>query len=124
MNLQDIQAALREQRFDAWLFYDHHRRDPIAYWVLKIAPVMCTRRWYYLIPAEGEPAKLVHRIERGNLAGLPGAHTNTVDPPGRFALCRPVRLSCSPWSMRAERSLPSIRGTDPVTHWRRRRVIG
>ncbi len=33
---------------------------------------MCTRRWYYLIPAAGEPAKLVHRIESGNLDGLPG----------------------------------------------------
>jgi Xaa-Pro aminopeptidase len=33
---------------------------------------MCTRRWYYLIPREGEPAKLVHRIEAHNLEGLPG----------------------------------------------------
>jgi Xaa-Pro aminopeptidase len=34
---------------------------------------MCTRRWYYLIPAEGDPSKLIHRVERQNLAGLPGA---------------------------------------------------
>lgn len=73
MNLTKIQAALSEAKLDGWLFYDHHHRDPIAYRVLKIAPAMCTRRWYYLIPASGEPAKLVHRIERGNLEGLPGA---------------------------------------------------
>ncbi len=72
MDLKAIQAALREAGLDGWLFYDHHHRDPIAYRVLKIAPVMCTRRWYYLIPAAGEPAKLVHRIERGNLAGVAG----------------------------------------------------
>jgi Xaa-Pro aminopeptidase len=72
MDLEAIQAALREGHLDGWLFYDHHHRDPIAYRVLKIAPAMCTRRWYYLIPASGEPAKLVHRIEKGNLAGLPG----------------------------------------------------
>ena len=72
MNLTGIQAALREANLDGWLFYDHHRRDPIAYRVLNIAPVMCTRRWYYLIPSEGEPAKLVHRIEAHNLAGLAG----------------------------------------------------
>ncbi len=72
MNLEAIQAALREAKLDAWLFYDHHRRDPIAYRILGINPVMCTRRWYYLIPAEGEPAKLVHRIEAHNLDGLPG----------------------------------------------------
>ena len=72
MNLEDIQSALREAKLDGWLFYDHHRRDPIAYRVLGINPVMCTRRWYYLIPREGEPAKLVHRIEAHNLEGLQG----------------------------------------------------
>ena len=73
MNLQKIQAALRDANLDGWLFYDHHRRDAIAYRVLGINPPMCTRRWYYLIPAEGEPRKLVHRIESGNLEGVPGA---------------------------------------------------
>ncbi len=73
MNLEAIQTALREAKLDGWLFYDHHRRDPIAYRVLGINPVMCTRRWYYLIPREGAPAKLVHRIESHNLDGLPGS---------------------------------------------------
>ena len=72
MNLEDIQSALREAKLDGWLFYDHHHRDPIAYRVLGINPVMCTRRWYYLIPTEGKPAKLVHRIEAHNLDGLAG----------------------------------------------------
>lgn len=73
MNLDEIQKSLREAKLDGWLFYDHHYRDPIAYRVLKISPVMCTRRWYYLIPAEGVPAKLVHRIEAQNLADLAGS---------------------------------------------------
>jgi len=72
MNLNQIQKALKDADLDGWLFYDHHRRDPIAYRVLGINPVMCTRRWYYLIPSEGEPSKLVHRIEAHNLAGLAG----------------------------------------------------
>jgi Xaa-Pro dipeptidase len=72
MDLNAIQAALAEAGLDGWLFYDHHRRDPLAYRILGIAPVMVTRRWYYFIPAEGEPVKLVHRIERENLAALPG----------------------------------------------------
>jgi Xaa-Pro aminopeptidase len=73
MELDQIQSTLRQSGLDGWLFYDHHRRDPIAYRVLKISPPMCTRRWFYLIPAEGEPSKLIHRVERQNLAGLPGA---------------------------------------------------
>lgn len=72
MNLESIQAALRDSKLDGWLFYDHHRRDPIAYRVLDINPVMCTRRWYYLIPSVGEPGKLVHRIEANNLSALVG----------------------------------------------------
>jgi Xaa-Pro aminopeptidase len=72
MNLEAIQAALRDANLDGWLFYDHHRRDPIAYRILDINPVMCTRRWYYFIPREGVPGKLVHRIEVNNLAGLGG----------------------------------------------------
>ena len=73
MNLQEIQSALRERRFDAWLFYDHHHRDPIAYRVLGVPEtLLVTRRWFYVIPAEGEPAKLVHRIEAGHLDALPG----------------------------------------------------
>jgi Xaa-Pro dipeptidase len=72
MEFDLIQSTLRESGLDGWLFYDHHRRDPIAYRVLKIDPPMCTRRWYYLIPAQGTPSKLVHRVERQNLAALPG----------------------------------------------------
>lgn len=74
MNLDRIQSALRERKFDAWLFYDHHHRDPIAYRVLGLREdVMVTRRWFYLVPAQGEPRKLVHRIEAGHLDSLPGS---------------------------------------------------
>ncbi|PYX40486.1 MAG: hypothetical protein DMG81_06065 [Acidobacteria bacterium] len=74
MNLPAIQAALRERNLDAWLFYDHHHRDPIAYRVLGLpASLMVTRRWFYLIPAHGEPSKLVHKIEAGHLDSLPGS---------------------------------------------------
>lgn len=73
MNLPAIQATLRERNIDAWLFYDHHHRDPIAYRVLGLPKdLMVTRRWFYLIPAEGEPLKLVHKIESHHLDTLPG----------------------------------------------------
>jgi len=73
MNLPAIQAALCERNIDAWLFYDHHHRDPIAYRVLGLPEnLMVTRRWFYLIPARGVPVKLVHKIEAGHLDSLPG----------------------------------------------------
>jgi Xaa-Pro aminopeptidase len=74
MNLPEIQAALRDGGHECWLFYDHHHRDPIAYRVLGLPPERLTsRRWFYLIPAEGEPVKLVHRIESHHLDSLPGS---------------------------------------------------
>jgi Xaa-Pro dipeptidase len=74
MDLAAIQSALRERNIDGWLFYDHHHRDPIAYRVLGLpANLMVTRRWFYLIPAQGEPVKLVHKIEAGHLDSLPGS---------------------------------------------------
>ncbi|MCL6544602.1 MAG: aminopeptidase P family protein [Bryobacteraceae bacterium] len=73
MRLNEIQEALREQRIDAWLFFDHHRRDPLAYRILGLdAAGEPTRRWFYLIPAEGEPRGLVHAIEAAVLERLPG----------------------------------------------------
>jgi len=74
MNLDAIQTALREAGFDGWLFYDHHHRDPLAAQILGLDPnAHITRRWYYFVPATGEPRKLVHRIEQGRLDTLPGA---------------------------------------------------
>jgi Xaa-Pro aminopeptidase len=73
MQLDKIQQELRNQQLDGWLFFDHHLRDPLAYRVLGLSPAATpTRRWYYLIPAEGEPRGLEHRIERGMTGGLPG----------------------------------------------------
>ena len=73
MNLPEIQAALRERGQEAWLFYDHHHRDPIAYHILGLSEtMMVTRRWFYLVPAQGDPVKLVHRIESHHLDSLPG----------------------------------------------------
>jgi Xaa-Pro aminopeptidase len=72
-NLEKIQAELRAQNIDGWLFFDHHMRDPLAYRVLSLTPPRTpTRRWYYLIPAQGEPRGLEHRIERGMTSPLPG----------------------------------------------------
>jgi Xaa-Pro aminopeptidase len=73
MNLESIQQEVRNQQLDGWLFYDHHLRDALGYRVLGFMPPRTpTRRWYYLIPAEGEPLGLEHRVEKGMIAALPG----------------------------------------------------
>ena len=74
MELKTIQAALRDENLDGWLFFDHHLRDPLAYRILGFAPKATpTRRWYYFVPAQGDAKGLVHRIESGMLDSLPGS---------------------------------------------------
>ena len=73
MNLSVIQAALKAQGLDGWLFCDHHRRDPMAYRILGLPErAMASRRWFYWLPAAGEPVKLAHRVEPKMLEALPG----------------------------------------------------
>jgi len=72
-DIKAIQSEMRDSKIDGWLFYDHHHRDPIAANILGVGRNgMATRRWFYFIPAKGEPRKLVHRIEQGALDGLDG----------------------------------------------------
>ncbi|MCA9093469.1 MAG: M24 family metallopeptidase [Planctomycetaceae bacterium] len=72
-DLSEIQSSLAEFGFDAWLLTDFRGNNPLAQRVLELdqRPGL-SRRWYYLIPAKGEPRKLQHRIEPHALGHLPG----------------------------------------------------
>ena len=85
MDIARIQEALREHSLDGWLLYDFHGSNPIARRIagLREATKLTTRRWYYLIPATGEPRSLVHDIEQDSLTHLPG---NRLTYAGRAAL--------------------------------------
>jgi hypothetical protein len=64
MNLEAIPPALRAAGSDCWLFHDHPHRDPIGGRILGLDErAYAMRRWYYLVPAEGEPRKLAHCVE-------------------------------------------------------------
>jgi Xaa-Pro aminopeptidase len=72
-DLHAIQAAIQQLGFDGWLLYDFRGLNVLARRVLGISnDAILSRRWFYFIPAQGEPRKLVHRIEPHALDGLPG----------------------------------------------------
>src|SRR6266436_9334069 len=75
LDISAVQAALKADGIDAWLLYDFRGLNPIAADVTAVGRQgghLATRRWYYLIPAVGEPRALVHAIEPHSLAHLPG----------------------------------------------------
>ncbi len=72
-DLSKIQAALRDEGLDGWLLYDFRGLNVLAHRVLDIpANAHLTRRWFYFLAAQGEPRKLVHRIEPAALDAYPG----------------------------------------------------
>ncbi|MEO8496589.1 MAG: M24 family metallopeptidase [Planctomycetota bacterium] len=74
LNVEAIQESLRRFEIDGWLLYDFRGTNPLARRVLGMSDDNAgSRRWFYWIPAQGEPMKLVHRIETCALDGLPGS---------------------------------------------------
>jgi Xaa-Pro aminopeptidase len=73
-NLGSVQAALTELGLDGWLLYDFRGLNVLARRVLHLSEeTMLSRRWFYYIPVEGDPRKLVHRIEPHALDTFPGS---------------------------------------------------
>jgi len=68
-----LQEAVRGEGLDGWLFCGFHHRDPLADEILGRDPGSTNSRlWIYAVPAAGSPVKIVHAVEPGALADLPG----------------------------------------------------
>ena len=75
-DLPAIQQALKEFQLDGWLLYDFRGSNILARRILDLGEQpIGSRRFFYCIPADGIPRKLVHRIEQGALDHLPGDKT-------------------------------------------------
>lgn len=110
-----IQAALKEAGLPAWLFYGFHHVDPIALRILQFGEgYHATRRWFYWVPAEGQPRKLVHRIESGMLDHLPGEKTVYLRWQELSQGIQTLLRGCSRVAMQYS-SLPSISRVDAGT---------
>lgn len=72
-DLSAVQQAIRDQKLDGWLLYDFRGLNVLARRVLGMSSdAILSRRWFYFVPAQGEPRKLVHRIEPHSLNAYPG----------------------------------------------------
>jgi Xaa-Pro dipeptidase len=72
LRLSSIRKALQKEKLDGWLFYDFRGSDILAPRILNTERLGGSRRWFYYVPAEGMPVKVVHAIEPGQLDILPG----------------------------------------------------
>jgi Xaa-Pro dipeptidase len=120
LDIPAVQSALKHDGVEGWLLYEFHGLNPIAAEVAGIVRPdghLSTRRWFYLIPAEGEPRGLVHAIERDALAHLPGtveryAGRDQLEA-GLRRLLAPVRQVAMEYS--PECAIPTIARVDAGT---------
>ncbi len=71
--IQIVQSLLKESNIDGWLIYNFRNSNPFATKILGLPPtIMFTRRYFYFIPANGTPSKIIHSIEKHNFDSLPG----------------------------------------------------
>lgn len=71
--IQRIQNELVADSLDGWLFFDFRNTNILMRRILKLPESqVLTRRYLYYVPSIGEPVKIVHQIEAGNLDTLPG----------------------------------------------------
>jgi len=70
---EKAKKAIRDEKISGWLFYNFGHRDLLADKILSVSPLMTNSRpWIYLLFAEQDPIKIVHRIEDSILDHLPG----------------------------------------------------
>ena len=71
--IDDVQKHLVKERIDGWLLYDFNGINTLARDFLNIGHhELITRRFFYWIPAKGEPIKILHVIEPHVISNLPG----------------------------------------------------
>ncbi len=72
-NLNKIQNLISKMNLDGWLLYDFRGSNDLALNILDIPKeTHLTRRFYYFIPRQGTPSKIVNAIESFHLDHLPG----------------------------------------------------
>jgi len=71
--IKKAREAVRGEHLDGWLFFNFHGRDRLSNRFLGLDEnALNSRPWFYVIPARGEPVKIVHAIEKTILKDVPG----------------------------------------------------
>ncbi len=71
-SIKEIQDILKKENIDGWLIYSFQHSNNLAINLLKLQEKHITRRFYYWIPIEGNPVKIVHGVESNILDAWEG----------------------------------------------------
>ncbi|MDR0569177.1 MAG: aminopeptidase P family protein [Spirochaetaceae bacterium] len=115
--LYRLQEAVQTEKLAGWLFHNFHHRDIISDSILRIDPRAAnSRSWIYAVPARGQARKIVHAIEAGILARLPGITSAYLNREEFTALLIDLaRGSSGPWGVHADDALSAVSFLDAGT---------
>ncbi|MDR2019822.1 MAG: M24 family metallopeptidase [Treponema sp.] len=114
LELGGIQEAIRRENLDGWLFCNFQHRDKLADSILNISGGEANSRlWFYVVPAWGEPFKLVHAVEAGILDGLAGTKAFYISREDLGAALSP--LGGKRWAVHSSEALPAVSFLDAGT---------
>jgi Xaa-Pro aminopeptidase len=112
--LEAMQAAIRGEGLDGWLFCSFHHRDALSEAILNTRTDSTNSRlWVYAVPARGEPLGIVHAIEYDALAGLPGGRVAYISREEFIAALEP--LKGKRWGAHVSRTITAISYLDAGT---------
>ncbi len=116
IQIESLQKSLQSSRLDGWLFYDFQGNNPLSRHLLGIGlDKHLTRRFFYWVPANGTPVKLVHAIELQVLDSLPGEKRSYLKWEELHAQLRQILKGNPVIAMEYSTSLPSISKVDAGT---------
>ena len=111
--LESMQKAVRTEGLDGWLFCNFRHRDKLSDEILHIPDNSNSRFWFYAVPANGVPVKIIHSVEPNALDSLPGADVFYV---GREDLIKALKpLAGKSWGVHYSEELPAISYLDAGT---------
>ncbi|MDR3343590.1 MAG: aminopeptidase P family protein [Treponema sp.] len=112
--LDAIQEAICGEGHDGWLFCNFHHRDKLSDEILHITPLSTNSRlWVYVIPARGDPLKIVHGVEVDALDGLPGQQVVYRSRDAFIAALKP--LGNKQWGAHVSETLTAVSYLDAGT---------
>jgi Xaa-Pro aminopeptidase len=112
--LESLQKAIRSENLEGWLFCNFRHRDKLSDEILRVPlDTSNSRFWFYAVPAQGEPLKIVHSVEPDALDGLPGRKTCYVSREELKTALKP--LAGLSWGVHFSEELPAISYLDAGT---------
>ena len=111
--LESLRKAIRSESLDGWLFCNFRHRDKLSDEILNIPGASNSRYWFYAVPAEGEPLKIIHSVEPNSLDTLPGKQIFYVSRDDLKKALQP--LAGKTWGVHSSEELPAISYLDAGT---------